>query len=350
MRIAFFAEHCIPIHARSLDERPLGGTETALIRLAELLDRRGHDVTVFTAMAAPPPSKPKYLPSSQVLNSGRFEVFVLVQDWTPAFLGAPGERIFYWTGDGWDQYANFGIGDKRVPSRIEYLLAVSEWHANTLSARSGFPLDQVRIIGNGAHLPFFEGAEERRRKRLIYTAAPYRGLRLVPELYEALRRKHPELELHVFSGMNIYDREKPFEGPYVSESRKLHAVLEQLPGVTLHGNVTQRQLARELMKSSVFIYPNVIFETCCITAIEAQAAGCPVVASAISALPETVGDAGVVIQGEPGSPEYMRAFVAAVDGLLSDTVLWERYSHRALIAAEQKYSWERVADRFEALL
>ena len=132
MKIAFYAGSCIPIHARTLDERPLGGTETALIRLAEELDRRGHEVVVFTSMKNPPSSKPLYLPSNKVLSfpPTAFELFVLVQDWTPAFLGAPGKRFFYWTGDGWEQYANYGIGDNRVPRRIERLLAVSDWHAS----------------------------------------------------------------------------------------------------------------------------------------------------------------------------------------------------------------------------
>jgi glycosyltransferase involved in cell wall biosynthesis len=350
MRIAFFAENCIPIHAGSLEERPLGGTETALIRLAEVLQNRGHEVTVFTSMNNPPSSQPRYLYSREVLRSGRFEVMVLVQDWTPAVMGAPGERIFYWTGDGFDQYANFGLGDKRAARKIEYLLTVSNWQADTLCEKSGFPRDKARLIGNGVHLPYFEGEEQRVRKRLIYTAAPYRGLTLVPKIYQALRERHPDIELHIFSGFSIYDRQTPFAGPLVNEYSRLKKSLEQLPGCVLHGNVNQGQLARELMKSSVFIYPNIIFETCCITAIEALAAGCPVVASAISALPETVGDGGFVIQGEPGSVDYLRAFSTAVDRLLADDNLWQEISAKARKRAKELYSWEAVADKFEALL
>ena len=350
MRIAFFAENCIPIHANTLEERPLGGTETALIRLAEELHRRGHDITVFTSMKNPPPSEPRYLPSNLVLKSGVFDLMVLVQDWTPAFLGAPAKRIFYWTGDGWDQYANYGIGDKRVPKKIEWLLAVSEWHADTLSERSGFPRDRVQVIGNGAHLPFFQGEEQRARKRLVYTSAPYRGLDLVPDLYRAIRQEHPDSELHIFAGLDIYDREQKFAGPYVQQYKQLRAVLMTLPNCEVHGNVTQPQLARELMKSSVLLYPNTTFETCCITAIEGQAAGCPVIASANSALPETVGDAGFVIEGEPGSEKYSRDYVDALNKLLSDDELWRQKSESGLARVRETLNWQSVADRFEALL
>lgn len=353
MNIAFYAGNCIPIHQQSLKERPLGGTETALIRLAEVLQRRQHQVTVFTSMKNPPPGDaagPRYVQSSDVKSYAPFDVFVLIQDWTPAFLGAPGKRFFFWTGDGWDQYANYGIGDARVPKRIEKLLAVSNWHADTLCERSGYPREQTHVIGNGVHLPYFEGGEERHPNRLIYTSAPYRGLSLVPKIFKELKTKHPEVELEVFAGMNIYDRETEYQGRYVEEYKRIRTALESLPDVRIHGNVTQAALARELMKSSIFIYPNIIFETCCITAIEAQAAGCPVVASATSALPETVGDAGVLIEGTPGSEEYLQDFVSAVSTLLADAEARDQLSHRALIAAEAKYSWEHVADRFESLL
>lgn len=349
MNIAFFAEHCIPIHAYSLEDRPLGGTETALIRLAEVLAKRGHEVTVFTSYKNPPPSTPRYVYSREVLKAAQFDIMVLVQDWKPAVLGAPGKRIFYWTGDGFDQYANFGFGDKRAARKIEYLLAVSNWHAESLCEKSGFPISQARVIGNGVHLPYFSGEEKRVRKRLIYTAAPYRGLEFVPPIYQSLKQKHPDAELHIFSGMNIYDREEPFRGPQVEQFKRLSKTLSTLPDCYLHENVRQETLARELMKSSVFIYPNCIFETCCITALEAQAAGCPVVASANSALPETVADAGLLIDGVPGAEDYLRDFTSVVDRLLSDDGLWHKLSQRAAQRTKESYSWEHVADRFLAL-
>ena len=118
----------------------------------------------------------------------------------------------------------------------------------------------------------------------------------------------------------------------------------------MHGNVRQGELARELMMSSVFIYPNTVFETCCISALEAQAAGCPPVVSENSALPETVGDAGFLIPGQPGSPEYNQRFIDGVDSLLSDNSLWGKLSARGKARIAQDYTWTRVAERFEALL
>lgn len=348
MRIGFYAGSCLPIHARTLEERPLGGTETGIIRTAEILAARGHDVVVFSSMASPPPSVPQYLPQRAIHNSSRFDVLILMKEWKPAIFNVPAERIFFWTGDGFDQYINFGLGDKRVIKRIEKFLTVSKWQAATVCEKSGFPLDKTFYVGNGVHTKHFEGEEPRARKRLIFTAAPYRGLVFMPQIFLKIKDKHPDAEFHVFSGMALYDTDKPFQGPHVEDYRRIAAVLQKIPGVFLHGNVTQQMLARELMKSSVFVYPNAIFETCCITAIEAQAAGCPVVASRNSALPETVQNGGILIEGQPGSDDYINEFAAAVDRLLSNDKLWSKLSENGLERVKKQFSWEHVVDRMEA--
>lgn len=349
MNIAFYAGQCLPIHAFVLEERPLGGTETGVVRLAAALQQRGHMVTVFTSHDNPPPSLPRYVPHKHVMSFGSFDVVVVVQHIQALILRFPTSRVFYWTGDSFDQYSNYGLGDQRRVERIEKFLAVSKWHADTLCEQSGFPRSKAAVIGNGLYLPYFVGEEKRTRKRLIFTPSPYRGLKLVPESFKRLKELHPDCELEVFSGLAVYDRNGPFKGPEKLEFDRIAKQLTKLPGVSLRGNVTQRQLSREMMRAGIFFYPSTFFETCCISAMEAQAAGCPVVTSAHSALPETVGEAGVFISGEPGSPQYMERLVQETDRLLSDDEYWQRLSDAGKKRAEHM-GWESVADRFEALL
>lgn len=350
LTIAFYAGTCLPIHARSLEERPLGGTETGLIRVAALLQERGHEVTVFTSHRAPPESKPRYIFHENLLKVGSFDVLVTVQQWKPLFYGARAKRAFFWTGDGFSEYANFGIGDLRVVQRIEKFLAVSNWHANSFSEKSGFPRDKAHVVGNGVQLQYFNGSEIRNPKRLIYSSAPYRGLVLLPKIFQDLKKSFPELELHVFSAMKIYDTDKPYQGREVAEFERIKAVFSQMPGCVMHGNVVQSALARELMKSAVYVYPNFVRETCCITAMEAQAAGCAIVTSDLGALPETTGDAGFTIGGEVGSPQYLQQFSDAVRKILNEPNLWKKFSDVGLARSAKEFSWERVTDRFEQAL
>lgn len=347
MKIGIYAGKCIPIHATTLEERPLGGTEAGIIRLADELHRRGHEVLVFTTFRNPPPSKPTYFELDQVAKHGPFDLFITVKDWRPVFFGVSAKRFAYWTGDSPDQYVNFGIGDRRVCSRIDLFFAVSRWHAETFCAGTGFPLEKAHVIGNGVHLPHFEGEEVRIPTRILYASPPYRGLRHMPAILMEVRRRNPNLELHVFSGMNLYDTESPYQGPENEEMEKIFNVLRSIPGCVLHGNVKQSELAREFMKSSILLYPNTVFETCCMTALEAQAGGCAVVTSNLGALPETVGDAGFVIKGVPGSAEYQRDMIESVQAILNDHELFQCLSLNGKQRVAKHFTWERVAERVE---
>ena len=68
-----------------------------------------------------------------------------------------------------------------------------------------------------------------------------------------------------------------------------------------------------------------------------------------AALPETVGESGILIDGEPGTPEYDDAFVEAVCSLLESEELFLEYQKKALAEAEQ-HPWMEVAKRFVAHL
>lgn len=350
MKIIFYAGACIPIHAQSLEERPLGGTETGLIRVAEILQQRGHDVTVFTSLKDPPVSKPRYLHVSALTEQSSCDVFIAVQEWMAIFAPVRCKRVLFWTGDGSEQYLNYGLGDLRSREKIDLLLVASKWHANDLCQESGFPIEKTFVVGNGVHLPFFDMEFPRNRRRLIYTSAPYRGLSLAPPLYGELRKRITDLEFVVISGFGIYDRDRPFQGPELQGNKELLQQIALLPGCLVKENMTQRQLAQEYLQATLFFYPNIVRETCCITALEAQAAGCPVVTSDLGALAETVGDGGIIITGEPGAPKYNHDFIEAVEMLLTNSECWQRYSAQASQRIRLNYSWEHVADRFETAM
>ncbi|RIL12441.1 MAG: hypothetical protein DCC75_00450 [Proteobacteria bacterium] len=346
MRIAIAANKCLPFHAASLEEQPLGGTETAVIRLAQQLAALSQEVSVYTGCQSPPPSVPSYFQLSKLEELKEVDILIAVRDWMQVFLPLKAKRRFFWTGDSYDQLPCIGIGDVRVHSRLDALLAVSSWHALTVSSRSGFPIEKTWVIRNGVYLPYFQGKETRHRKRLIYSSTPYRGLQLAPELYSALREKHPELELHIFSGYEVYGGAENYDKTAAKEFEALKARLSALPGCTVHGNRKQSELAREFMKSSLLFYPNTFEETSCMTAMEAQAAGCAIVTSDMGALPETVGDAGILVPGKPGSPAYNKAFIEAADQLLSDDNLFQRCSEIGIQRAKSEFDWGQVAARF----
>jgi len=346
VRLAFYI-HTIPFHDTSVEERPLGGTETGVVRLARALNGLGHEVTVLTAEPNPPLSNPLYVSIDRLPDLGPVDVFIAIRDWK--FLLGPiqAKKRVLWTGDSDEQPYSLGLGDKRVIDLVDVLLTVSRWQSQILCEKSGFPAEKTFVLGNGLDLSLFEGTEERRRKWLIYSSVPYRGLQLMPEILEAIAKKHPDVELHSFAGFSVYD-----DRVHENDKRNYDVLVQRLsrfPQFHNHGNVPQSALAREMMKSSVLAYPNTFAETSCITAMEAQAAGCAVVSSSLGAMPETVADAGILIGDPPGSVEYTQSFVNALDTLLSDDSEWERLSAVGLARA-QGFDWSGVAQRLSDAL
>lgn len=343
MRLAFVASSTALFHPRSLEERPLGGTETGIIRLSEHLARRGHEVFIFTKNPKVYEGNPTYRPLESLEGSGAYDALISIRDWIPLFYQVNAKKRFFWTGDSYDQFPNFGLGDQRVVQRIDGLLAVSAWQAGELCRRSGFPIEKSFLLKNGIELSAFEGAEKRNPFRLIYSSTPYRGLEHIPLLFGTLKKIYPELEIHLFSGFQVYDQNTPpaFEA--------LLEALQKMPGVHLHGNCLQAQLAREMMKSSILFYPCHFEETSCITAMEAMAAGCVPLTTRLGALPETIGDAGVLVEGPIQDAKSKEAFVKAAHELLQSPPLWQEYSDRAKKRASEM-SWSQVAERFEGIV
>jgi len=74
--------------------------------------------------------------------------------------------------------------------------------------------------------------------------------------------------------------------------------------------------------------------------VEAMASGIPVIGSTCGAIPEVIGDAGLVFP--EGDAE---ALAGALQRLLSDSALREHLALAGRKRVEQQYSWERVADQ-----
>jgi glycosyltransferase involved in cell wall biosynthesis len=103
------------------------------------------------------------------------------------------------------------------------------------------------------------------------------------------------------------------------------------------GPVTQDQLAALYTSAEAFAFPS-LMEGFGLPVLEAMNCGVPVVASNASAIPEVVGDAGVLADAR--DPE---AFANALERVLSDPILRADLRHRGLERAQQ-FSWQRCAE------
>ena len=319
-----------------IETKGLGGSETAAVRLAGELAELGYGVTVYGDVEPCADRGVAYrhhstfdpVETRDVLISSRLaKVF-------DRPVGA--RRTILWVHDV-DVADGLSEGRSR---RIHTILCLSRWHEQRLAGAHPDQAHKLVRIRNGVHHAYFAPQPwAERAQRVLYTSSPDRGLDVLLELWPRVREQVPDAEL-AHACVDIYDGV---------------AGHDEQPGVVGLGSLSQPELAALMCSSRVWAHPSWMgpheapfHETSCLGAMEAQAAGCHVVASGWGALPETV-RWGRLVEEEPLSDRWREAFVAHIVEGLTDPEAGEAAVTRGP-AAVADLSWSGVAERVDAVL
>jgi glycosyltransferase involved in cell wall biosynthesis len=347
-----------------IETRGLGGSETAAIRLAQQLARLGYVATVYGDV-------------QEGLHAGvlyrRWETFdpterkvAIIASRLPQVFERPvnAQARLLWVHD-------VDCGDALTPAfaeRIDRVLCLSKWHEQHLAGRYPFltqaykprpavdlrPPSKLVRTRNGIHLPYFQGEAGPRERRVLYTSSPDRGLDVILALWPQVKQRVPDAVLHYCSSP-FYD-EVADKDPRIAEHRELIRRLEKTTsGVVRRGSMSQPELSKLMRESLVWAHPSwatpyggPFHETYCIGAIEAQAAGLHVVASAWGALAETV-RVGELVTAEAQSDGWRQAFVDEIVRGLTDREAQE-HAQEAGPEAVAELGWEGVARQVAGLV
>lgn len=129
-------------------------------------------------------------------------------------------------------------------------------------------------------------------------------------------------------------------GPPWFRDRQVRSVIERLglqTTVRHLGQVPRRDLAGIYGGAIALVYPS-RFEGFGAPAIEAMSVGCPVISSNAAALPEVVGDAGILID-----PADKTGWTEAMEKLIADSTLRRGLTEKGYARARQ-FSWARSAE------
>ena len=109
------------------------------------------------------------------------------------------------------------------------------------------------------------------------------------------------------------------------------------PGAVSHGFVTDRAVLRDLMQEAhVFVLPSFVDRNP-LTLLEAMAAATPCIATDYGAMPEIVGDAGLVVaRGDVGGLAH------ALLTILRDAELASELGRRGRRRFEERYNWDMI--------
>ena len=355
LTIAFYQPRSVPFDGNTPRTRGLGGTESAIVYLAEALAARDHRVLILNNCDAPVTIEGveyrRWESLAATCVAERPDVLVAVRFWEPIGAARLAPLQIFWTGDAYDQPFVSELSNDAKRREIDFVMLQSEWQIETFARQHHLPVSQLVRTTLGAASTSNPKSQvpkpkSQRGRRLAYASTPFRGLDVLLDLFPRIRHACPDAELDVYSSMQVYGMSAS------DDARQFDAIYRKArqPGVTLVGSLPQPTLAARLQHARVLAYPNHYAETFCIAVAEAQAAGCAVVTSALGALPETVGEAGMCIPGDPRSTAYQQAFVDACVSLLRDNEKWASLSAHASEQAATRYAWPGIAERWESLI
>lgn len=210
--------------------------------------------------------------------------------------------------------------------KADRILALSNWHKQTLVANHNIHPEHIIVTRNGIDLTRFKKKVIRNPLRCINSSSPDRSWPILLEVWPKIRERVPKAELHLYYGFKNWELSAQHDQGQMNLINFLKQRIKELEshGVFYHDRVNQEQLAEEFLSSGCWIYPTWFSETSCITAMEAQAAGLFTVSSSIAALNETVGKRGVLLDGDWTSQPYKDKFIESVVKSLLKTSNSER--------------------------
>jgi D-inositol-3-phosphate glycosyltransferase len=238
-----------------------------------------------------------------------------------------------------------------IAQQADLLIASTADEADDLVNSYKANPDHVFVVPPGVDLATFQPIDraEARRKigydsgRLLLFVGRLERLKGVEIAIRALAllrdRAHDDLRLIVL-GEDSRDGDE-------SEKERLKAVAATFgvrDRVDFLGSVAQHELPYFYAAADACVMPS-YSESFGLVALEAQACGCPVVASGVSGLRSVVRDdvSGYLIDGHDPA-EYAER----IGRLLADPELAQQMGRRGRLLA-QRFSWTRTADRLEGL-
>jgi glycosyltransferase involved in cell wall biosynthesis len=161
------------------------------------------------------------------------------------------------------------------------------------------------------------------------TVEPRKNVARLIEAYAAVLARRPDMPDLVIAGALQISRDELLSRASAGASLSRR--------VSFAGYVDEAERKRLLSTASLLVLPS-LEEGFGIPALEAMTIGLPLIASNRGALPEVVGEAGLLIE-----PEDVRALAAAIERLLSDGYLRRSLSAKGIERAEH-FSWDSSAD------
>jgi len=227
-----------------------------------------------------------------------------------------------------------------VARRMDRIITVSQSSAKDTTHFFGVPADKIRVVHNGIDTEIYSVNEEASQSRdgLIMVANTDDRKKGVLYLLQALQLLREEgTKLTIVDDAARHSSYIEDVGPLPSYGFKLVRKLNLDGLVHFTGRLTQDELVKRYAGARIAVVPS-LYEGFGLPAAEAMACGTPVVATTGGALPEVVGDAGILVP-----PRSADALAAAIRQLLNDKQAQRQMSEAGKKRVREQFNWEQAA-------
>jgi glycosyltransferase involved in cell wall biosynthesis len=226
-------------------------------------------------------------------------------------------------------YSFIGM-QKRVARTLPHIITVSKCARTDISRDFKIPLRRFRIAPNGIDTEQFHPMPsiEREKNRIIVTNSADTPLKGLYYLLQAIAQ---------------VSRSKPVRLMVVGQPKK-NGSIEKLVRelgienrITFTGRIDVAEFVRQYARASVAVIPSV-YEGFGLPAGEAMACAVPVISTSGGALPEVVGDAGILVP-----PADTASLVSALSFVLDNPEKANELGRAGYQRVHRHFTWERAA-------
>ncbi len=226
-------------------------------------------------------------------------------------------------------YAFLGM-QAQVARHIGPLITVSQASQRDIAAAFGVPRERFRVVANGINTDIFhpEPTIERLANEIMVTNSadtPLKGLRFLIEAISILSKER-EIRLTVIG--------KPKKDSVIE---RLVTELDLRHRVTFTGRIEDREFPIYYARATLAVVPS-LYEGFGLPAGEAMACGVPVISTTGGALPEVVGDAGILVP-----PGDARALAEAIRDLLDQPHKRDQLGRAGYARVLEQFTWRNTA-------
>lgn len=325
----------------------VGGSETYIIEMARYIQKQGYfKVIVFCRC-----DNPETFEDVEYLHIDNYFDFISYRnvdtciisrysEYYPAAIEGNVKNIYLIAHD-----LSFTGIIIPIHSKLKKIFCLSEWHVNYLG--NIFPQLKNLLV------PFYYGIDfnkflsnnltVKQKNKFIYSSFPNRGLFELLQMWPRIYERYNDASLHIYCDLNN-DWVNKAAGDLIKKIKLLLEIYDTKYNIYIHGWVNKKELSEAWLTSEYWFYPCTFMETFCLTALEAAITKTLAITNNLAALENTVGERGVVIEGDTSTQEWQNRALSELFKIMNNPtqkeILLNKNYNWAL-----NLSWEKQANK-----